>query len=134
MSSRLCPIHSRTTCWLLRCTRVRQNTTAGRCPTSCYPVMKRRFVNGSSSSRLNGPSVCARICWKGNKVEYLIISDVMYWRVPYVRYAYMYAGKSYSISSFVCFRSFDVNSTNLSFFFLMFILLSQDKLYLIYSL
>ena len=31
------------------------------------PDMKRRFVNGSSSSRLNGPSVCVRICWKGNK-------------------------------------------------------------------
>ena len=63
----LCPIRSRTTCWLLRCTRVRQNTTAGRCPTFCCPAMKRRFVNGSSSSRLNGPSVCVRICWKGNK-------------------------------------------------------------------
>lgn len=58
----------------------------------------------------------------------------MYRRVPYVRNAYMHAGKSYSISSFVCLRSFDVNSTNLSFFFLVFILLSQDKLYLIYSL
>lgn len=34
----------------------------------------------------------------------------MYWRVPYVRNAYMHAGKSYSISSFVCLRSFDVNS------------------------
>lgn len=116
MSSRLCPIRSRTTCWLLRCTLVRQNTTAGRCPTSCCPAMKRRFVNGSSSSRLNGPSVCVRICWKGNKVEYLIISDVMYWRVPYVRNAYMHAGKSYSISSFVCLRSFDVNSTNCCLF------------------
>ena len=46
------------------------------------------------------------------------ISDVMYWRVHYVRNAYMHVGKYYSISSFVCLRSFDVNSTLISCLFL----------------
>ena len=48
--------------WLLLYIHVLQITRDGKCPTFCFRVMRRKYANGSSSNRWNGPSVYVPTC------------------------------------------------------------------------
>ena len=48
--------------WLLLYIHVLQITRDGKCPTFCFRVMRRKYVNGSFSNRWNGPSVYVPTC------------------------------------------------------------------------